>query len=177
MEDKTINELNIEECENYYKPNGCGNYYTKYAECNKNKNCIFKKFAKLRQENIELKDILKYASEYSYIMRAYILDVKRTMPYEFKKQDRINNICYGLGGETGEILDYLKKVFYHKQVFNPKILSEEIGDLFWYICALMYEYDLDFTQILRQNIEKRKKRYPNGFNPLDSLLRKDKDNE
>ena len=131
----------------------------------------------LKLENKQLKDILKHASEYSYIMRAYILDVNRTMPDNMPKQDRINNICYGLGGESGEILDYLKKVFYHKQVFNPEILSEEIGDLFWYVCALMYEYDLDFTQILRQNIEKRKKRYPNGFNSLDSLLRKDKDNE
>lgn len=145
--------------------------------CFKDNNCYFKQLTRAKLENKQLKDILKHASEYSYIMRAYILDVKRTMPDELKKQDRINNICYGLGGESGEILDYLKKVFYHKQVFNPKILSEEIGDLFWYICALMYEYDLDFTQILRQNIEKRKKRYPNGFNPLDSLLRKDKDNE
>ena len=65
------------------------------------------------------------------------------------------------------------------KTFNERIeiLSEEIGDLFWYVCALMYEYDLDFIHILIQNIEKRKKRYPNGFNPLDSLLRKDKDNE
>ena len=110
-------------------------------------------------------------------MRAYILDVKRTMPDDMPKQDRINNICFGLGGETGEILDYLKKVFYHKQVFKPEILSEEIGDLLWYIFAMVMEYDLDFIHILIQNIEKRKKRYPNGFNRLDSILRRDKDNE
>lgn len=151
--------------------NECG------AECEPFYKIDRAEMGRLKLENKQLKDILKCASEYSYIMRAYILDVNRTMPDNMPKQDRINNICYGLGGETGEILDYLKKVFYHKQVFNPEILSEEIGDLFWYICALMYEYDLDFTQILRQNIEKRKKRYPNGFNPLDSLLRKDKDNE
>ena len=134
------------------------------------------KVEQLKQENKQLKDILKYASDYSYTMRAYILDVKRTMPDDMPKQDRINNICFGLGGETGEILDYLKKVFYHKQVFKPEILSEEIGDLFWYVCALMYEFKLDFVHILEQNMRKRALRYPNGFNAKDSLLRRDKVN-
>lgn len=130
----------------------------------------------LQLENKELKARLDYAPTYAYVMGKYIVDVARTMPDDITEQDRCNNICYGLGGETGEILDYLKKVFYHKQPYESEVLSEEIGDLFWYMCALMYEFKLDFVHILEQNMRKRALRYPNGFNAKDSLLRRDKAN-
>lgn len=38
----------------------------------------------------------------------------------------------------------------------------------------MSQYNLDLKQVLEQNMEKRAKRYPNGFNSTDSISRIDK---
>lgn len=104
----------------------------------------------------------------------YIKDVKRTIPNDLSKNELITSICLGLGGEAGEILDYLKKTMYHKHPFNDNHLKEEIGDLCWYLFALINSYDFNFVDILKINIEKRLKRYPNGFNYKDSIDRRDK---
>lgn len=104
----------------------------------------------------------------------YIEDVKRTIPKDLTKNELITCICLGLGGEAGEILDYLKKTVYHKHQFDENELKEEIGDLCWYLFALITSYDFDLLDILNKNVEKRLKRYPNGFNCQDSIDRRDK---
>ena len=44
----------------------------------------------------------------------------------------------GLAGETGEIVDYLKKVIYHGHELDM-IRSEELGDLLVFVHRLDYE--------------------------------------
>lgn len=72
-----------------------------------------------------------------------------------------NNLYYpalGLGGETGEVLNKVKKVMrdHGGTVTNEyrEILRGELGDVLWYVSALASELNLDLDDIARANLEK-----------------------
>lgn len=137
--------------------------------------CQLKIMEVQRKEIMRLNKLL----DKNNIISRYNIDVPRTMPKELSYTDLINNICFGLSGETGEIMDYLKKVRFQGHVLDEKKLSEEVGDLFWYLFALMQLYGLKIEDVLIQNMNKRLKRYPNGFSSKNSVNRMDveKDHE
>jgi NTP pyrophosphatase (non-canonical NTP hydrolase) len=66
----------------------------------------------------------------------------------------------GLGGESGEVLEILKK---SERPKAPKIdkehLTEELGDVFYYLNMLCNYYDLKFQDVVKSNICKLNKRY------------------
>jgi NTP pyrophosphatase (non-canonical NTP hydrolase) len=71
------------------------------------------------------------------------------------------NIYYpalGLAGETGEVLNKIKKVMRdHEGVVNDeykKILKKELGDVLWYVAGLCTELDLDLAEVAEENINK-----------------------
>jgi NTP pyrophosphatase (non-canonical NTP hydrolase) len=72
-----------------------------------------------------------------------------------------NNLYYpvlGLGGETGEVLNKVKKVMRDNdgKVTDElrEILKSELGDVLWYVAALASELKLDLDEVARANIEK-----------------------
>ena len=75
--------------------------------------------------------------------------------------DKGKNIIYpslGLGGETGEVLEKIKKIM---RDGNSKITEEkktdlikEIGDVLWYLAALSTELKTDLNEIAKINIDK-----------------------
>lgn len=54
----------------------------------------------------------------------------------------------GVCGESGEIIDYIKKVHFQGEIFNKEHIKEELGDLLWYITNLATECDLDIISII-----------------------------
>lgn len=74
--------------------------------------------------------------------------------------DLAGNACFGLGGETGEILDLIKKSRYHGKELDLLKLKAEIGDCLWYINALIHAYGFDWADVLETNIKKLEARYP-----------------
>jgi NTP pyrophosphatase (non-canonical NTP hydrolase) len=71
------------------------------------------------------------------------------------------NIYYpalGLAGETGEVLNKIKKVMRdHEGVVNDEykqILKKELGDVLWYVAGLCTELDLDMAEVAEENINK-----------------------
>ena len=84
----------------------------------------------------------------------------RTEPNSDPKSDMIH-ASLGIGGESGEILDIVKKhAFYGKPLDRMKLL-EEIGDLLWYVNLLINDADSDFSEVFEMNIRKLEARYPN----------------
>lgn len=77
----------------------------------------------------------------------------------------------GLAGETGEILDHIKKGIFHEHSLDRDHLKEELGDVMWYIAGLCTKLGLDLDEVLAFNIKKLEKRYPNGYNSEDSKNR------
>lgn len=72
-----------------------------------------------------------------------------------------NNLYYpalGLGGETGEVLNKVKKVMRdHGGTVTDEyreILRGELGDVLWYVAALARELGLNLDDIAQANLEK-----------------------
>lgn len=84
------------------------------------------------------------------------------------------NLCggaLGIAGEAGEVADYIKKVVYHGHDFSKDKLAEELGDVLWYVAYLSSLAGFSLSDIAKLNIEKLKKRYPNGWEKERSINR------
>lgn len=81
---------------------------------------------------------------------------------------------FGIAGEAGELVGIVKKqMVYHKPV-DENHIKEELGDLLHYMTYLMNKYGWTIKDLAQANMDKLKKRYPNGYSNEDALVRKDK---
>lgn len=79
----------------------------------------------------------------------------------------------GLAGEAGEVVDLIKKHLFHKKSLDRDKLILEMGDLRWYMEALLVKINATMEEVEAVNIKKLRARYPNGFNAEDAAARKD----
>lgn len=89
-------------------------------------------------------------------------------------QLRLSHAALGLSGETGEVTDIIKKYLMYGKEFDNKELAEELSDVLWYMSVILHEIGYTYNDIMELNINKLKKRYPNGFNKKDAIKRMDK---
>ncbi len=73
------------------------------------------------------------------------------------------NAALGLAGETGEVVDLIKKAYFHEKSPSTEDLLGEIGDVLFYLDWIAQRYDLTLQQVADANIAKLKARYPDGF--------------
>lgn len=70
----------------------------------------------------------------------------------------------GMAGETGEIVDHIKKVFVYKGfAFDRVHVVEELGDLFHYMTRLMNIHGITLDEVRDANVRKLRARYPDGY--------------
>jgi len=84
------------------------------------------------------------------------------------------NYCMGLAGESGEVVDYLKKIVFHGHDLKKKKIVEELGDVLWYVSAIASKLGIELDHVAEVNIEKLKNRYPNGFSKEASINRNER---
>ena len=87
------------------------------------------------------------------------------------KKDVLINGVMGLCGESGEAIDIVKKWLAQGHELDREKLAKELGDIAWYLAETATALDLDLEDILAANIEKLKKRYPEGFDCQRSINR------
>lgn len=85
--------------------------------------------------------------------------------------EKITNGVLGLLGEAGEVADHIKKYRYQGHKIDFDYLAKELGDICWYISLLADGIGFDLETIMRMNIDKLKKRYPDGFDVDKSIHR------
>lgn len=108
-----------------------------------------------------------------------VLDTQLT-PKEYQKKCKRTNkvfnppemeiLTWGLGiaGEAGDVAGCIKKIYAHK---NNQIqgVRENLGDTMWYIAMICNYYGWNLEDIMQENIDKLKKRYPGqGFTYEDA---------
>lgn len=69
----------------------------------------------------------------------------------------------GLTGEAGEVADEIKKILYHNKSPNYSALVLELGDVLWYTTYLAHMLGYTLDDVMRINVDKLRKRYPNGW--------------
>ena len=97
----------------------------------------------------------------------------RTAPKEEYWRYEFANYGLGIAGEAGEVADLIKKALYHGHDIPVKDLKKELGDVLWYLTQIARVNNLSLEDIAIENIEKLKKRYPDGFSQEASINRED----
>lgn len=87
------------------------------------------------------------------------------------RKDVLINGVMGLCGESGEAIDIVKKYLHQGHPLDKERLSQELGDIAWYLAETAYALGIPLEKILRGNLEKLKKRYPEGFDTERSINR------
>ena len=94
-----------------------------------------------------------------------------TLNPELNKKDVLINGVMGLCGEAGEAIDIVKKWLAQGHELDREKLAKELGDIAWYLAETAWALDIPLEEIFRGNIEKLKKRYPEGFDSSRSIAR------
>lgn len=87
------------------------------------------------------------------------------------QRDRLLNAALGLAGEAGEFADSVKKYAYHAHALDEAALCKELGDVLWYVALACDTLGLQLSDVMAENVEKLRRRYPEGFSPERSINR------
>lgn len=91
-----------------------------------------------------------------------------------KEGDRRQIIAaLGLAGEAGEFANIVKKMTAHGHPITSEELADELGDVLWYLAEAATACELSLNHIAATNIEKLRKRYPEGFSHERSINREE----
>lgn len=86
---------------------------------------------------------------------------------------------FGLGSEGGEFQEIVKKILFQGKPLNDENIfhmKRELGDIAWYWVNACNALGLDPNEVIAENVEKLKARYPGGdFDPYYSENRKEND--
>ena len=96
-----------------------------------------------------------------------------TMNKELSEKEVLINSVMGLCGESGEVIDIVKKHISHGHDLDREKLILELGDVAWYLAECAYALGVPLEDVLRANIDKLKARYPDGFSAEYSINRKE----
>lgn len=103
---------------------------------------------------------------------AYQLLARRTQRTDLTAGEKLAHAVCGIASEAGEIAGIFQKAMQGHEVVKSE-LSKEIGDVLWMLAELCDVFGFDLDEVAEENIEKLKKRYPEGFDPEKSIHRKD----
>lgn len=87
-----------------------------------------------------------------------------------RKEVLINSVM-GLCGEFGEAIDIVKKWLAQGHALDKERLAKELGDVAWYLAEAATALDIPLEDIFQGNLDKLKKRYPEGFDTQKSVAR------
>ena len=90
-----------------------------------------------------------------------------------QKYDKMEEALFGLAGEVGELCDHYKKHKHQGHDLDYNHMAEEAGDVLWYLAEIADALGLTLEDIARRNIDKLRKRYPDGFDPERSRNREE----
>lgn len=75
---------------------------------------------------------------------------------------RLLNAALGVAGESGEVVEHIKKHFFHGRELNKAAFISELGDVLWYLAEAASALGVSLDDVAAANIEKLKIRYPSG---------------
>jgi NTP pyrophosphatase (non-canonical NTP hydrolase) len=78
-------------------------------------------------------------------------------------QALVEHAILKLAGEAGELADHLAKYRYQRHDWDVQHVALEAGDVLWHVAELAAGLGMKLSEIGHRNIEKLRKRYPDGF--------------
>ena len=94
---------------------------------------------------------------------------QRTSRKELTPREHLFNGVLGMAGEAGECADLVKKHCYQDARPIHDALLDELGDVLWYAAETAVALGVTLDEVAQHNIEKLRRRYPEGFEADRSL--------
>ena len=122
--------------------------------------------------------VTKVTSDPSLDLEALIERLKEIDSTSDIKSARLLTSAMGLGSETGEFVEIVKKMYLQgkppsdENIFHMK---RELGDIMWYWVTACASLGLDPYEVISENQEKLAARYGEKFEVQRSEIRKDGD--
>jgi len=82
--------------------------------------------------------------------------------------------AFGIAGESGEIVDAVKKHVFYGKPLDVANLREEVGDVMWYIALMCRTLGVTLEELMQENINKLTARYPEKYSDELAITRLDK---
>lgn len=99
----------------------------------------------------------------------------RTINRDLQGRELLINSVMGLCGEAGEAIDIVKKHIAQGHALEREKLIKELGDVAWYLAEACTALEVPLADVLQQNIDKLRERYPAGFAAERSVNRPEND--
>jgi NTP pyrophosphatase (non-canonical NTP hydrolase) len=82
----------------------------------------------------------------------------------FPPEMAITYPALGLAGETGEVMEKIKKMYRDNLSFDTvrHQMAAELGDVLWYVAVLADAFDIPLQDIVTANVMKLRSRYDRG---------------
>ena len=122
-----------------------------------------------------VKKVTREPSLYLDALKQSLEDVESKSPIE---SARLMTAALGLGSETGEFVEIVKKMFLQgkppseENIFHMK---RELGDIMWYWVTACSALDLDPFEVIKENQDKLEARYGEKFEVQRSEVRREGD--
>lgn len=103
--------------------------------------------------------------------RMWILEDSANLP-------RLLTAVIGMQSETGEFAEIVKKCIFQGKELDESVkfhLMRELGDIIWYWSQGVMSLGYSPSDVIKENINKLEKRYPNGFEAFRSENRAEGD--
>lgn len=90
----------------------------------------------------------------------------RTATFDGNKLDPLVYLALGIAGESGEVVEKIKKAYRNDggEISQDKKeeLKQELGDVMWYLSQVARVLDIPFDEVGKANIEKLADRQKRG---------------
>jgi len=111
--------------------------------------------------------------KHRYLVRDLMKDPNEILDHTGGHNMALMHAALGIAGEAGEVVDLIKKITINGRPTDMADIMEELGDLEFYLSMLRSQLHIDRQVVLQMNIEKLRKRYPNGYSDQAALRRED----
>lgn len=108
--------------------------------------------------------------DYRFEFDEYQQLARRTQNRDLINAERMMHALHGMCSEVGEIHGLFQKQYQGHELDRAE-LKAELGDLMWFVCEMCDSLGESLSSVCFNNIEKLRKRYPEGFDAERSLHR------
>lgn len=118
---------------------------------------------------------MKTTDEANYItMEGYQILAARTINSCLDVDEKLKHGLFGLASEAGEVLGIYQKAYQGHAIDSEK-LKKELGDVLWMVAEICTAHGYSLGEIASMNINKLRKRYPDGFSADRSVNRNEQE--
>jgi NTP pyrophosphatase (non-canonical NTP hydrolase) len=101
----------------------------------------------------------------------YTTEVLRTYAGSDDLREKLCLGALGLGGESGEVIDLIKKALFQGHELDSNRFLDEVGDVLWYLALICDAFGYSLEAAMIRNVYKLRERYPDGFDTRRSINR------